>query len=754
MTNQLAPSQVQHFTDNQGNPLAFGFVFTYVAGTATPQATYPSSSSGTPNPNPVQLNARGEAAIWLDPALTYKINLTDNRGNQVPGWPVDNIPGGFNVTQQIIGALLYPRTAAETAAGVTPVNFFYPAGSIERYYSGSGDARTAIQAALNTNGEVYSFFGWQTQFPASDYLLIPPGVTLRDCAIVGTANVTPYAPWGANHQGQSVLCNGDGCQVLHVWIAGANFVFGGIGTNNTFQRACIRDCTIENCSSSQAILAQGLYDTIEGNTLRYAAHGIQLGGVGTVVTGNNIRVVGGAGIWSPNFSGGAGGYVITGNRVFDCGDVGLDLEGNVNCEITGNVAGACRNGELTWFAGTNVGHNCLFADNTVLRGTTYTTWSGDVECLNMPITAITQSATAVVTTSGAAALQPFFVGEQILFAGVVGMTQINGLVGTISAVGGGVGAWTATTNINSSAFTAYSNAGTVSPATNSLDGGIAIASILSGQSGIVFSGNLIRAIGRPGLTTAQLESSVTPFDCGITIKGGAIFSDTNLLNINTAPGIAIEGVTFIGLSGAESSNNLIKNVYGARIERCTFDYATAPSGSNYGLDYFTDGTVSAGGPPTIAGNFFYGCSDNALNHRPVSVPAVVSGNHFTLNRSAATPFTAKGGINVATTMPLYTGQKLYVTTSAASLDLSTLTALNGVNQRVTLDARMILVNGGAMKNTYDFAYSNVTLKSRDGTGSASGILASTTDFASFATSVITITGGDTAYIEMDLTSWQ
>jgi hypothetical protein len=40
------------------------------------------------------------------------------------------------------------------------------------------------------------------------------------------------------------------------------------------------------------------------------------------------------------------------------------------------------------------------------------------------------------------------------------MTQINGLVGTVSAIGGSTGAWTATVNINSSGFSTYTSGGT------------------------------------------------------------------------------------------------------------------------------------------------------------------------------------------------------------------------------------------------------------------------------------------------------
>jgi len=68
------------------------------------------------------------------------------------------------------------------------------------------------------------------------------------------------------------------------------------------------------------------------------------------------------------------------------------------------------------------------------------------------ITGITQAASAVLTVGS----HTFAVGESVYISGVVGMTQINGLRGAITATSG----TTITVAINSTAFTAYSSAGT------------------------------------------------------------------------------------------------------------------------------------------------------------------------------------------------------------------------------------------------------------------------------------------------------
>jgi hypothetical protein len=76
------------FESAAGVPLSGGKVYTYAAGTTTPQATFTDYTGATPNANPIILNSRGEAAIWLG-AASYKFKLTD--ANDVEIWTVDYI---------------------------------------------------------------------------------------------------------------------------------------------------------------------------------------------------------------------------------------------------------------------------------------------------------------------------------------------------------------------------------------------------------------------------------------------------------------------------------------------------------------------------------------------------------------------------------------------------------------------------------------------------------------------------------------
>lgn len=134
----LAPFPKYAFLDNNGRPLIGGQLFTYIAGTTTKIATYTDSTGGVSNTNPIVLDYRGEANVWLDPTLTYKFTLAppgDTDPPTRPIWTVDQVSGLGGLTQQIIGQLLWPRTAAEIAVNVTPVNYAYPPYVRGRYAS-------------------------------------------------------------------------------------------------------------------------------------------------------------------------------------------------------------------------------------------------------------------------------------------------------------------------------------------------------------------------------------------------------------------------------------------------------------------------------------------------------------------------------------------------------------------------------------------------------------------------------------------
>lgn len=175
----VTPTAKAQFIDAAGVPLAGGYLYTYAAGTTTPQATYTDSTASTANSNPIVLDSRGEANIWLSSA-EYKFKLTDANGTEI--WTVDNIAApstalspvftsNVTISANTAGpALLVTQTGAGAAIRVqdsadpdatpfvidtsgqagfgtaTPANAIDVAGGIIQISSSGGTARTLMSA--------------------------------------------------------------------------------------------------------------------------------------------------------------------------------------------------------------------------------------------------------------------------------------------------------------------------------------------------------------------------------------------------------------------------------------------------------------------------------------------------------------------------------------------------------------------------------------------------------------------------------
>jgi hypothetical protein len=179
------------------------------------------------------------------------------------------------------------------------------------------------------------------------------------------------------------------------------------------------------------------------------------------------------------------------------------------------------------------------------------------------ITAITQAASAVVTVATTQAANPWQVGQTMSFANVAGMTQINGLSGTITAIGGVAGAWTATVNINSSAFSAYTSGGTATvipgyiqingPLTNER---ILLAGPFSGQQSQYLSEEgKVNYVDRPGLSLQDVVTSGIDVNHQDAVK--QLFYRTNsgsiLANKNYAAGLSVLRMEATTAPGAGSA---------------------------------------------------------------------------------------------------------------------------------------------------------------------------------------------------------
>jgi hypothetical protein len=90
----VTPTAKAQFIDAAGVPLAGGFLYTYEAGTTTPQASYTSASGTSPHSNPIILDSAGRVPggeIWLTDAAAYKFVLQTSLAVLIATY--DNIRG-------------------------------------------------------------------------------------------------------------------------------------------------------------------------------------------------------------------------------------------------------------------------------------------------------------------------------------------------------------------------------------------------------------------------------------------------------------------------------------------------------------------------------------------------------------------------------------------------------------------------------------------------------------------------------------
>ncbi len=72
---QLPPTGKFQAFDVNGDPLVGGKLYTYVTNTSTAKATYTDATGNSANTNPVILDARGEADVWILTDQNYRFKL-------------------------------------------------------------------------------------------------------------------------------------------------------------------------------------------------------------------------------------------------------------------------------------------------------------------------------------------------------------------------------------------------------------------------------------------------------------------------------------------------------------------------------------------------------------------------------------------------------------------------------------------------------------------------------------------------------
>jgi parallel beta-helix repeat protein len=339
-TTTLSPAPKLQFFDANGNPLVGGKLYSYAAGTTTPLATYTSNTTTTANTNPVILNSRGEAGVWLSSSY-YKLKLTD--ANDVEIWTVDNI-GGFATVVDLTVAINALTASLAASSGSSLIGFIQAGtGAIAttaqtkmresisvKDFGAVGDGVTddtfAVQAALNLGPYKAIYFPTGTYIVAN--LTVGPNVTLygdglknsqiklkaaTSGIILASSNATHLAIQDIGFDGNYTNCP-SGTQCVDIsgtessgsgfWIDRCGFFNAkniGFYQAGTYSKARISECIAEN-NQLDGIVLNASSTIVENN--RCTTNGrfgiLSLGNYaqifGNTCNSNGQLVTGGAGI--------------------------------------------------------------------------------------------------------------------------------------------------------------------------------------------------------------------------------------------------------------------------------------------------------------------------------------------------------------------------------------------------------------------------------------------------------------------------
>jgi hypothetical protein len=181
----LTPTPKTAFVDAAGEPLVGGQLYTYIAGTTTLQATYTDSTATTANTNPVILDSRGEANVWLGGAI-YKFVLKDADGALI--WTVDNISAPTAAVSPVL-------------SGNVTIDSNTPSPALQITQTGTGPALKVQDSAdpdatpfiVDATGQV----GIGTATPVSALEIASPGVFTGAWAYLPTGTVMLFVQTSA-----------------------------------------------------------------------------------------------------------------------------------------------------------------------------------------------------------------------------------------------------------------------------------------------------------------------------------------------------------------------------------------------------------------------------------------------------------------------------------------------------------------------------------------------------------------------------
>lgn len=275
----------------------------FLTGTTTPTPVYTTSALSVAHTQPVQADSGGVlATVYLDPSIVYKASVYDQ--NDVLQYTVDPVNDAV-VSQAIIGISLWPRTAAEISAGVTPTNYAYQPYTPERYGAvgdGSTNDTVAVQAAFSAVPE------HETVRLSRNYAIKNSGCTITD-----KSNICVVGPGMMKLSGADVdavliklvgTCdnvNIRGVRFEGAGNSGATYFQYGVYSNSgqTLSGIMVEGCTFKNLNAAISFNAasSGTYNKCYaiGNTIEDMVgteggqgYGVHVAGAKDCVISSNI----------------------------------------------------------------------------------------------------------------------------------------------------------------------------------------------------------------------------------------------------------------------------------------------------------------------------------------------------------------------------------------------------------------------------------------------------------------------------------
>jgi hypothetical protein len=364
--------------DSGSNLMAGAKAYWYITLTTTPKDTYTDYALSVANTNPVVADGNGIfPTTFLKNDVRYRLTLKTSADVLI--YTQDDI-GGPVITQAELGAILYPRTSAELAAGVTPTNYAYPPYTSFRYGAkgdGSTDDTAALQnginAAIQAGAEFYlyqttsglsykvtaaltitgriairgsGYYNCQILTSSTDVFVISAGVNQVRMENFSIAIAVPYTttPNAVN----GIAINGTTATpcVYHTY---RDLFLDGFGT--AIKATALQDSTIDNVFTvhgKNAIIAAQLTVAVEvsnclltGNAA--GSYGIQIGDGAAAAEGWNIVNCIIYGVDTGLYLNGSQNHQITGNQFDHITNVGVFIDGSAvaatNCNVTGNFFG-------------------------------------------------------------------------------------------------------------------------------------------------------------------------------------------------------------------------------------------------------------------------------------------------------------------------------------------------------------------------------------------------------------------------------